>query len=368
MSVDNSISPDELRSQENEQVKELERQLKEKDRILESYKESKGRLDVFFRQVLDAINPIKPFDNIYKDTLIANPSSTEVFAVKQTTDIHMGAVQNPDEIEGFSSFNPQICRNRSIGFSKSHLDFIKLLRNVYTIKELHWLFTGDNISGEIHDELRITNAFPTPVQVYEAAKLFAIQIGITAPHYEKVIIHFITEDNHARLTKKPQANEAGKNSFNYLVGVLTKEMVRDVPNVEFNIYAMHEKVIHIGNMAYLIKHGHGTKSWMGIPWYAIERSVGRESTSRMQLILRDLERSKEIGFNKIIHGHYHTNFDTPMYACGPSIQGTTSYDHQFGRYGDPGQVGWLVHPKYGEFARTCFKLDHFDNENFLENI
>lgn len=358
------IDINQFRAEQNEQVQELERQLKEKDQILEQYKSSKGKLDVFFKQVLNSISPIEPLPSLFEKFYKPNIAGSEVVAVKQTSDVHMGATQEAYEVEGFNSFNPEICKNRSLGFSKSHTNYVNAMRNAYNIKKLHWLFTGDNISGDIHDELKITNAFPTPVQVYEVAKLFAKQIALTSPNYEEVVLDFLTEDNHARLTKKPQASEAGMNSMNYLVGVLTKEMVRNIPNVVFNIHALHEKVIHISNIKYLIKHGHGTKSWMGIPWYGIERAVGRESTSRMQLILRDLERSKEIGFNKIIHGHYHVNFDTPMYACSPSVQGTTAYDHQAGRYAEPGQVGWLVHPKHGEFARTVFNLNIFDNEKF----
>lgn len=356
------IKLDDFKNQQSEQVRELERQLKEKDSILENYKTEKGKLDVFFKKILEAITPVEPLESIFEKTFKFSKTKSSVVAVKQTSDVHMGAVQQSDEIEGFSTFNPDICTKRSIGFTRSHVNYINALRNAYNIKELHWIFTGDNISGDIHDELKITNAFPSPVQVYEVSKLFAKQIALTAPHYERIIIEFITEDNHARLTKKPQANEAGKNTFNYLVGILTKEMVKNIANVEFNIYAMHEKVIHVGGMAYLIKHGHGTQSWMGVPWYGIERSVGRESTSRLQLILRDLERAKDIGFNKIIHGHYHIGFDTPMYACSPSVQGTTAYDHQFGRHSNPGQPTWLVHPKYGEFARTCFDLMFYDNE------
>ena len=48
--------------------------------------------------------------------------------------------------------------------------------------------------------------------------------------------------------------------------------------------------------------------------------------------------------------------DTPLYSCGASLQVTDAYDHQAGRYANPGQSAWLVHPKHGEFNRINFNL------------
>jgi len=211
-------------------------------------------------------------------------------------------------------------------------------------------------SGDIHDELKITNAFPSPVQVVKAAEVLAEQMAIVAQVFKKVTVHFISEDNHARLVKKPQAKEAGYNSLNYLVGYLAKVHLAAHSNVEFNIYPMYEKVVKVGSQQYLICHGHGVMGWGGIPFYGIERKVGKESVSRMQIMMSDLSRAKEIGFHKYVFGHWHTPFDMPLYSCCGSIQGTDAYDHKNGRHAFPSQVSWLVHPKHGEFDRINFNL------------
>jgi hypothetical protein len=96
---------------------------------------------------------------------------------------------------------------------------------------------------------------------------------------------------------------------------------------------------------------------MGIPWYSIERKVGKESQARMQIIMRDIERAKDVGFHRYIFGHFHTPFDSELYACCGSVSGTDAYDHKNGRYSRPSQVAWMVHQKNGEFNRTNFKLD-----------
>lgn len=353
------LNENQLRGQFNEEVQELHRQLREKDTVFENYKKNRGGLEVFFRQVKDSISPITPLPNIYSQR--KSDKKSKIFAVMQVSDSHMGSVQHSDEVEGFNSFDPKICENRNLGFVKVANKHVMTMRNSYLIDELHVIYTGDLISGDIHDELRVTNAFPVPVQVVEAAKVHAKQIALLAPNYEKVVVHFLVEDNHSRLTKKPQANEAAYNSMNYLVGMMFKSYVEKHTNVEFNLYPMFEKVINIGGTQYLIKHGHGIKSWMGVPWYGIERNVGKESTSRFNSIMNDIELIKEIGFHKIIHGHFHVDFNSPLFACAASVQGTTAYDHQAGRYSEPGQPLWFIHHKHGEFSRTNFKLKQFDN-------
>ena len=358
----NPLSEHQLRKEQDEEIQELHRQLREKDRNFENYKQSRGGLEVFFRQVSDSIPSISPLPKKFEPK--KSKARDTVIAVNQTSDSHMGAVQKADEIEGLNEFNPEVCERRNMGFAQASLSYFETLRVAYDINELVWLFTGDLISGDIHPELQITNAFPMPVQVVEAAKLHAKQVASVAPYFEKLRIEFIVDDNHARLTKKPQASEAGYNSMNYLVAVMMKQYLSGHDNVEMNIYPMHEKVVGVGNMRYLIMHGHSIRGWMGVPWYGIERKAGKESTARMQAIMQAqddqvLWRMKEIGFHKMIHGHFHTNFDGPMYACAASVQGTTSYDHNAGRFSQPGQPSWLVGSK-GEFARTNFQLTYFD--------
>jgi hypothetical protein len=354
----NGFSSDEIRSRHSEEIEELHKQLDDKDRILSTYRAEHGKLEVFFKRVIDSIKPIMPFDSVYERMQKPSSVSSEIGAVFHVTDSHMGAVQESDEIEQFNEFNPDICDARNIAFVRRGIDWVNLHRTSYHVKNIHLILTGDLISGDIHDELRVTNAFPVPEQVVRAAQIHAKQIALLAPHCEQLNVHFISEDNHSRLTKKPQAKEAGKNSYNYLVGKMIEIYVQNIKNVNFNLYAMHEKVIQVENRNYLIKHGHGIKAWMGIPFYGIERSIARESTARQNIIMDDIQRAKDIGFHKIVMGHFHTPMDHWLYSIGGSVQGTDAYDHSAGRYSPPTQSAWLVHPKYGEFNRINFNLKH----------
>lgn len=347
-----ALSEKDLRNQNSEIVEELNRQLADKDRIIKEYRKEHGKLQVFFDRVISKVKPIKPFSPVTID----RPPGKPVTAVMHITDSHMGAVQEPSEIEGFNEFSPEICDARNMDFAQRFIKWVDVQRKGYNINECTVLITGDLISGDIHDELRITNAFPVPEQIVRASQSHAKQLAAVAPYFDKITVHFITEDNHSRLTKKPQAKEAGKNNYNYVIAELIKSYISEHKNIEYNVYPMLEKVVQVNNRNYLITHGHSIRGWMGVPWYGVERKVGKEAQSRLNIIMGDKEKAETIGFDKYIFGHFHTPFDAELYACGGSVSGTDAYDHQAGRYSKPSQSAWLVHPDKGEFNRINFKL------------
>jgi len=338
----------------SEQVLELKAQLLEKERILDSYKKEHGKLQIFFDAILASLSVIEPLPIIY--TPPKDDKRTAIEAVMQIADAHMGSVQEPSEIEGFNSFGPEICRARQLDYANRFCKYIDRERKSYKIDKVSVLVTGDLISGDIHQELQVTNAFPSTVQVVEAAKVLAEQLTIVCQNFEQVTVHFIGADNHGRLTKKPQSKEEGLNNYNYLVGILTQAYTKKFPNLEFNIYPMSEKVVTCLDRNYLITHGHKIQGWMSIPWYGVERVVGKEAQARMQLIMEDKLKKEEIGFHKFIFSHFHTPIQTELYSCCGSVQGTDAYDHKAGRYAQPSQAAWLISPKYAEFGRVDFKL------------
>lgn len=344
-----SKSENDLKVLVNEEVNNLKRVIQEKDGVIKDYRKEHGVLETFFRDLKENIEPISPSPLFYKTPRSKRLVTSPCTAVLHITDGHMGAVQIAEEIEGFGEFSPQICRDRQIHFITQSVDWVDLHRASYRIDECVVIVTGDLISGDIHEELRVTNAFPTPVQCVEAGSLLADQISLLAPNFKSIRVEFIVEDNHSRLTKKPQCKEAGLNSFNYVVGFIAKEKLAKHKTVTFNIYPQYEKSIEVNGRRYLILHGNGIKGFAGTPWYGWDRKVAKEAIKRING--PDLNK-----FHRIIAGHFHTPITTPNYWLGGSVSGTDAYDHKEGRHSNPSQSSWLVHPKHGEFDRTDFNL------------
>jgi len=349
-----AFTEEQFKSEFSEKTEELKRKNKELESRLQMYRREHGKLQVFFDEVIGSIDPFKELEPVVIPGVVKR--GTPVSPVLHITDVHMGAVQDPNEIEGFNAYSPEIADSRMAEVTERWLKWASFQMKAYRMNEASIIITGDLISGDIHEELKTTNAFPAPVQVARVSELISRQIAVIAPYFKAVTVHFISEDNHSRLTKKPQAKEAGMNSLNYLVGIMTKAYIAHLSNVEFNIYPMNEKVISVNDRLYLITHGHTIRGWMGVPWYGVERKVGKEALARMQIIMQEFERAKDIGFHKYVFGHFHTPIDTPLYSCGASLQGTDAYDHQAGRYANPGLSAWLAHPRHGEFNRINFTL------------
>ena len=333
------LSENELRATHSEKVEELQRQLREKEDVLKQYRSEHGKLELFFDSIRSELKPLKQVKSVYEP----KHDGTAISSVIQISDSHMGEVQSGSEIEGFNEYSPDICRSRNIDFIERFLSWLSIQRAGYNIPDCTVLITGDLIAGDIHDELRVTNAFPVPVQIVEAAKIHARQLALLAPHFENVNVHYITEDNHSRLTKKTQAKEAGKNNYNYVIAELIGAYIKNLKNINFNVYPMLETVVQVCNTRYLICHGHNVRGWMGVPWYGIERKVGKEAQSRMRIIMGDVERAESVGFDKYVFGHFHTPINTDLYSGAGSVSGTNAYDHQSGRFSQPSQPAWLVH-------------------------
>jgi hypothetical protein len=350
------LTENDLREKHSETSEVFKETIKQKDRVLEDYRREHGRLEIFFENLKANINPIEPVKITYKP----HSKDTTYDVVMQISDTHAGSIQEFDEIEGFNEYNYSICESRNLQYAEKFMEWVIRKRNSYRVDNLSILVTGDLVSGDIHDELRVTNEFPVTVQIIKASELLAKQVTILSPNFKHIKVEFIGADNHGRLTKKPQAKEEGINSYNYLVGYMASLHLQKFSNVEFNIYPVHEKVIHVGSRQYLLSHGHGIRGWMGIPWYSVERKQNKEARARLQIIMEatenELKMMRMVGFHKFVFGHFHYPINTPNYSCCGSTQGTDAYDHQNGRHADPSQSAWIIHPLLGEFDRIDFNL------------
>lgn len=338
-----------------EEVRYLRAELAKRDAAMSEYKTSHGKLAILAEDIKAAVTPMDPLPMAYSPKQ-SKGMGRACEMVMQSSDGHHGANQAPNEIEGFNAFSPKIGEARQLNFARDVVASVERKRKSFNIPHLAHIVTGDMIAGDIHEELRVTAEWPAPVQAVEAGKLLAKQIAITSPHFENVTVHFVAADNHARLTKKPQAKEEGLNTLNYVVGEVAKAYTSRLPNVDFRIYPVHEQVINVNGRQYLACHGHGVQGWAGVPWYGIERKVGKEALARLQIIMEEIQLARTIGFHKYVFGHFHTFIDTALYSGAGSVQGTDAFDHKAGRYSKPSQPSWVVHPTHGEFDRTNWWL------------
>lgn len=330
------------------EVRALRGELEKLHAEIDELKAEQGTVHGIMRNIAESIAAI-PAPKLSYEKPTKKRVRNPVSLVLHNCDWHMGAIQSEDEIEGFNEFSPDILRDRILKkLVPALLRWTELHRSTYTVDECVIIVTMDLISGDIHDELRVTNAWPIPRQAVEAGNLFAQEVSLLSPHFEKVRVELITVDNHGRLTRRPQHKEGGYNTINYPLAVIAKELLRVHSNVTFNIYPKEQQIVEVKGRRYLLVHGHQVRGWAGFPYYGLQRKAGREALKRMRRGARH--------FDRIILGHWHAPLQHPWYWIGGSASGTDAYDHSNGREAAPIQCAWFVHPKHGEFDRTDWAL------------
>lgn len=342
------LTIEEVKSRFNpdQEVEHLRAQVAGLENALKRERDATGEARLNTIKLSEAIKEATPTKILYRPG--SSTDKSPITCVLHLTDLHNGEVTKKDEVDGFNEFNPEIFTQRLETLADKLLNFVEVQRSGYDIPTLHMLLTGDYISGDIHEELKVTNAYPAPVQSVRAGYDIGALVASLSPHFKNVIIDAITLDNHGRMTKKNQASEGGENNWGYVVAHIIKQHLAAFKNVTVNIHAKASALVPIGSEKYLLFHGHQIKGWAGIPYYGFDRRVAMEAIKRMGF--------PEVAFTKMVMGHFHVAVDAPQWIIGGSLSGTNAFDHACGRHSQAHQTSWLVHPSHGQFAFTRWWL------------
>jgi hypothetical protein len=328
-----------------QEIEHLRARVRELEGKLKQERDATGEARLITLALTDGIKAAEPLKMEYKRTKGAGSPITHVMHL---TDLHEGEITRKDEVDGFGEFNPGIFTARINQFGQAVTAVTKVLRSGYNIPHLHILGTGDYISGDIHEELKVTNAYPAPVQAVQAGYKIGALVQMLSPHFERITFDMITLDNHGRMTRKNQAAEGGENNFGYIVAHIVKQYTSRISNVDVKIHAKASALVSVGCERYLLFHGHQVKGWAGIPYYGFDRRVAMEAVKRMGV--------PETAFTKMVMGHFHVAVDAPNWIIGGSLSGTNAFDHSCGRHSKAHQTSWLVHPTHGQFHFTRWWL------------
>jgi Ni,Fe-hydrogenase maturation factor len=323
----------------------LRHQIKLLDSDARKLREAIGSQKQFAADCSAAIVALEPYPR-YKHA--PNPKSKKpVAAVLDFSDWHIGEVIQANETEGFNAYNLNIAEKRVFRIVDDFINWVEVHRTAYNIDTCHVFGKGDYVSGDIHQELVVTNEFPLPVQAVKAGTLLGECIHRLAAHFKTLIVDAVGADNHGRLQHKPQAKQKSQNSMSYIVHQMANQATKECTNVTWNIAEGMTLLAEVNNFRFLLEHGDTIKSQMGIPYYGFQRLVGRESARRM---------NTDKGFHYLSIGHFHV----PAIIEGRtivngSLSGTSEFDHSCGRHANPCQVAFLVHGKHGVFNFTPFQ-------------
>lgn len=268
------------------------------------------------------------------------------------SDIHMGEVIDPEEIHGINAFNPEICRIRLRRYFSAVCEIGTRWASDTDCQGALLALAGDLISGDIHEELRITNALTSHEQCIAVAEEISSGIICLLNAFGRVHV-VVVPGNHGRTTHKPTAKLYARLSYDSLVGAMIAEKFRDDSRVTFQQSAAKDQLTPIFGRTILTTHGDkiGTKGGMGFAGPMLPIVRGAKKIDAQQA---GIGRKPDL----IQFGHYHTTGNPGHVLANGSVPGYSEYGDDLRAVVEaPQQWMYLLHSKWWLRERMPIQLE-----------
>jgi len=265
---------------------------------------------------------------------VDDPGESRATLIVHNSDRHMGEVVDPRESNGWNEFGPDICRRRVKRFMDAACIVGRRWGADTAIDGVLYTMGGDETSGDIHDELKETNALTSPQQVEAAAELHVACLEQLVEEYGRVHVMAVP-GNHGRTTKKPTAKRYGALSYDTMVARMVARELRGDDRITFDVADGPDLMAVIYGWRILLTHGDkiGTGGGQGFagPVLPIIRGV-----KKVQAAYSLADQSPDL----VLMGHYHTSAAPPGILANGSVVGFSEYGMQI-RGGNETPRQWL---------------------------
>ncbi len=302
-------------------------------------KESAG-VEAMVQAIRDTLPTMKP---VRAPRYTAPPAGVEEESLVQLLgDLHIGEVVDPQQTAGMSAFSVEIARERIRHTVDTAISIAHSKLSNYRFRKLYVFLLGDLVSGIIHDELRANDEVGIIEQCLLAVEILAEAILKFCQAFPEVHVTSVV-GNHGRVTEEKYFKGKATNNYDYLIAKMLEKLLADQPNLTWNIPKSFFTVETVENESFLLLHGDVVKSWMGIPFYGLQRAY---------LKWRALHADYGFPFKHMVVGHYHNpnmmsiiRYKLIINGC---IKGGDEYSiGAIAAACDPSQTLFGVHPRKG---------------------
>lgn len=256
------------------------------------------------------------------------------------SDLHLDEVVKPQEVSGVNAYNREIALMR---LKKVFEKFVTIGRDFVTGLTYdggHIWLNGDTFSGNIHEELKITNEVPIMASLDFWVDPIVSGIRMAADEYKKLHISGRV-GNHGRNTPKPIMKGRVEDNFDWLFyRILYRELASD-KRITWDLPLSSDgEVIHQYDTSFLATHGDQFRGGSGISGILTPLSLGDFRKSRRQI-------GVDAPYDYLILGHFHQYMSLPRIIVNGSLKGYDEYAFQsnFG-YEVPQQAFWVTTPEH----------------------
>lgn len=214
------------------------------------------------------------------------------------TDIHWGEVVDPGEINELNCYNPEIAaaRIRRAGERAIRLCQTYLGGGV-AYDGFSLMLGGDLVSGQLHEELRETDAATAVESVVPVMECLLGVVNMLADAFGRVSIEAVV-GNHGRTTRKPRSKKRAKDNYDGLVYQLMARELKNDERVTMRVADGADAHFRVYETAYCLTHGDQFKGGSGISGALAPLMLGVHRKRR-----RDAKSGTT--WDMLVMGHFH---------------------------------------------------------------
>lgn len=268
------------------------------------------------------------------------------------SDIHMGEVITAEEIHGINAFNVDICRARLRRYFTAACTIGQRWASDTDCQGVLLALAGDLTSGDIHEELRITNEITSHEQCLAVMEECAAGIQHLRDTFGAVHV-VVVPGNHGRTTFKPTAKLYSRLSYDTFIGAMLRDKFAADKRITFQVSAAKDQMTPVFGRTVLTTHGDkiGTKGGMGFagPMLPIVRGAKKIEAQQAGVGRRP---------DLVQFGHYHTTGNPGMVLANGSVPGYSEYGDDLRATVEPPQQWlYLLHDRWWMRERLPVQLE-----------
>jgi len=235
------------------------------------------------------------------------------------SDLHLGEVVAPEEIEFCNGFDVNIAEDRLRHVFDKAVSFPQEVMSGLSYKGIVCALGGDFLSGSIHPELLRTNAQTDFEAVAYWVPKLAAGIGMLADHYGQVYVPCVA-GNHDRspTNRRVPSKKRAQDSFTWIIYHWLQDHFRDDPRVKLDVSTGSDIAFNVYDTRFNLTHGDQFKGGNGIGGVAVP--IMRGNTKKMA-------RQASIGnpYDYLLMGHFHQFLTLPNVLVNGSLKGYDEY-------------------------------------------
>lgn len=337
--ADNDALIEKIYEKDNPYVEIYKNKLNEITKRNAELEQQVAELEIKIDETLGVVNSVPDIP----DWIFDERHPKQNIPVLMVSDIHYGENVNPEEVPDGNCYSPKVANARWDRLIRGTLEKAKGKTGIVVC------FLGDDVSGDIHDELKETN-LKTPIDAcMEVAGQKVKMLKAFEEQYGKVWVISVM-GNHGRTNKKPQSKGIAEHNYDSLIAAMVKAQFKGDNKISFYAPKSGEAYFDLCGYHFLATHGDRIGSRGGQGFIGCSATIARGQHKTRQAYA-------QIGLpiDWLLIGHFHT----PMLLEHTIANGTTVGYSQYAR-------DLRLEPSYP--SQTLFFVNEIDGVNEISRI